>query len=421
MLAAATKGVWEVLGPVWWLAVVGAAASLIATPILRYLAYRLGVVDRPDAALKTHGRTVAYLGGIAMCVGLLAGLACLVMARTSLGPEWSEAFSTGERGVLAAAGGGNPLLQALAIALGGIIVTVVGLMDDLRDIRPRQKVAGQVLAAGVLLLGGVGHSLAGTLLHPLLGPLGLTMPIWVSLPISALACIVLVVAATNATNLLDGLDGLCGGVTGIIAVGFVALAVHLAMYNTAPGIDALRVGLSLAMAGAVIGFLPYNLPPATIFMGDAGSMLLGFFVAAMLMLFCEGEGGASTTPRWFVAAVAVFGLPILDTALAVVRRARAGRSIFHGDRSHLYDQLVDRGMTVKQVVVLFYLLAAVWAALGVAAAIYLRGRYAVAIYAVLIVVIAWVFARFGMISPPSSADQNGGASSGGGAASGEPR
>ena len=160
-------------------------------------------------------------------------------------------------------------------------------------------------------------------------------------------------------------------------------------------LDELRVGVCLAMAGAVLGFLPYNIPPASIFMGDAGSMLLGGYVATMMALFCVGGN-----PRWLAAACMVFALPILDTALAVVRRFRAGVNIFAGDRSHLYDQLVDRGMSVKQVVVLFYGLAMVTAAIGVGGAILLRMRYALPLYAALLILAWGVFLKLGMVTPP---------------------
>lgn len=202
------------------------------------------------------------------------------------------------------------------------------------------------------------------------------------------------IVTCNATNLLDGLDGLCGGVMGIISVGFLCLAVWLAMFNNFPGTDEVRVVLCLAMAGAVLGFLPYNIPPASIFMGDAGSMLLGFFVGTMLVMFCQ-EGSA----RWFVGAWAIFALPTIDTGLAVVRRLVSGKSIFAGDRSHLYDQLVDRGMSVKQVVVLFYLLSTVTALLGVLCALYVRGRQAVMVYAILLVVTFLIFCKLGMVKP----------------------
>jgi len=129
-------------------------------------------------------------------------------------------------------------------------------------------------------------------------------------------------------------------------------------------------------------------------MGDAGSMLLGFFVAVMIALFCE-QGNA----RWFLASLVVFALPILDTSLAVVRRLLGRKSIFAGDRGHLYDQLVDRGMTVKKVVALFYLLAIASAVLGVVVAVYIRFRYALIIYTVLMAIIWLVFWKLRMIHP----------------------
>lgn len=384
----------EVLWPVWWIGAVAFGVSLIVTPIVRFAAYRLRMVDRPDALLKPHDRPVAYLGGIAICIGLLSGLGCYALAMPEASARWEalrQSFSDLDYpGLLR-----NPLWMLLGIALGSVTITVVGLLDDLFEIRPRKKVYGQVSAATILLLFGVGHRMASILL----GPLGFgDMSVWVLLPLSAGMCLVLVVATCNAANLLDGLDGLCGGVTGIITLGFLALAVFLALWGFVgrTDVDYLRVGLCLAMAGAVLGFLPYNIPPASIFMGDAGSMLLGFFVAATMALFSQ-EGN----PRWFMAACAIFALPILDTALAVVRRIRSGKSIFAGDRSHLYDQLVDRGMTVKQVVVLFYCLATVAAVIGVVLAILVRARQALVIYAGFLTIIWAIFHKLGMITPPS--------------------
>jgi UDP-GlcNAc:undecaprenyl-phosphate GlcNAc-1-phosphate transferase len=180
------------------------------------------------------------------------------------------------------------------------------------------------------------------------------------------------------------------------------------MWNNFPGSDQVRVVLCLAVAGAVLGFLPYNIPPASIFMGDAGSMMLGFFVATMMALFCL-EGSA----RWLLASGVIFALPILDTALAVIRRLRSGKSVFAGDRSHLYDQLVDRGMSVKQVVGLFYLLSILAAVVGVTVSIVMRARHAVVVYFVLLVMIWTIFYKLGMITPtphdkaPDSLDDSG--------------
>ena len=177
----------------------------------------------------------------------------------------------------------NPLWNLIGVMVSSTVIMIVGLLDDLMDIRPSRKVLGQVLAAAILMGGGVGPRVAKLFF----APLAITPPAWVFVPLSMIICLIFVIGACNATNLLDGLDGLCGGVTGIISLGFLALAAWLATWGRTPGVDELRIGLALAMAGAVLGFLPYNVPPASIFMGDAGSMLLGFFVATMMALFCQ--------------------------------------------------------------------------------------------------------------------------------------
>lgn len=397
----------EVLRNVWWISAVSFGVSLAATPIVRFIAYRAKIVDRPDDLLKPHGRPVAYLGGAAMCAGLLVGLACYltVMPR---GAEHISAIAADLAAWRTGAVLANPVWNLGAIMLGCVVITVLGLLDDILTLKPRNKVLGQLLAAAILLAGGVGDRMAMivfSLIH-------VSPPEWVLFPVSSLMCAVLVVATCNATNLLDGLDGLCGGVTGIISLGFLALGVWLATYANNPDSEQLRVALALAMAGAVFGFLPYNIPPASIFMGDAGSMLLGFFVGTSMVMFCQ-----ESNPRWFVAAWAVFALPALDTGLAVVRRLVSGKGVFTGDRSHLYDQLVDRGMTVKQVVVLFYALAGLAAAIGVSVAIYVRLRYAAPLYLVSLIAIFAAFYKLGMITPGSahgrSAGQKGPAQSSG--------
>ncbi len=396
----------QVLQDKWWVGVVSFAIALVVTPIVRRIAYRYKIVDRPDDLLKPHGRPIAYLGGLAMCVGLLAGLAIYLIVMPEASRYWNE-LGTNLADVNLGSIFLNPVWNLLFFAIAAVVITVVGLLDDLRNLKPRTKVLGQVIAAGILLVGGIGLRTGivlfsvPTILWKFFGATPpewiIAPPMWLLAPISVVVTVVLVIAACNATNLLDGLDGLCGGVTGIISLGFLALATYLAVYGWPghEGYDALRMGIALAMAGAVFGFLPYNVPPASIFMGDAGSMLLGFFVAVMMALFCREHN-----PRWFIAACAVFALPILDTALAVVRRLLARKNIFAGDRSHLYDQLVDRGMTVKQVVALFYVLAILAALIGVLAAIFLRTRHAAIFYLVLLIVIWTVFGVMGMIKPP---------------------
>ncbi len=383
----------EVLEPVWWVAAVAFGVSLAATPIARLVAYKTKIVDRPDDLLKPHSRPIAYLGGLAMCFGLLAGLAVYVAAVPETPWQWQQILST----LTTLPRPNIPLLHLMAIALACVLMTAMGLLDDIHSLKPRQKVCWQVAGAVVLLAGGVGDELINVLVYPLVDVS--TLPVWLVLPCSGILCVSIVVGTCNATNLLDGLDGLCGGVTEIISLGFLALAVWLAIWHGADhprhSFDLVRIVLCLSMAGAILGFLPYNIPPASIFMGDAGSMLLGFFVATMICLFGR-EGNA----RWVLAAFVVFSLPIADTGLAVVRRALMRKSIFAGDRSHLYDQLIDRGMSVNRVVLLFYVLATLAAVTGVTLAVLIPGQIAMLIYIGVAIVVWIIFWRLKMIKPP---------------------
>jgi len=386
--------VFEVLQDRWWVALAAMVISLIATPIFRAVAYRFKIVDRPDDLLKPHGRPVAYLGGLGIWVGAMMGLCCYLAFMPGLRARWSDLLGDISRldllNLLK-----NPLWNLLGIMLSSTVIMIVGLLDDLKDISPKQKISGQVLAAGVLLASGVGLQTARLFFLTF----GFSPPPWLYVPLSILLCLIFIIGACNATNLLDGLDGLCGGVTGIISLGFLALAVWLAIWENDPNnhIHELRIGLALAIVGTVLGFLPYNVPPASIFMGDAGSMFLGFSVATLMILFCR-EGNA----RWLLAALVVYSLPILDTGLALVRRLLAGVSIFAGDRSHLYDQLIDRGMSVRKVVALFYSLALGVAVVGVCMAIWVSGRLALAIYAALFAAVWVIFWKMGMIHPESA-------------------
>ena len=393
----------DVLRPLWHIGALAFGVSLITTPIVRAIAYKARIVDRPDDLLKPHTRPIAYMGGVAMCLGMLVGLGYYAATMPNLSESWGEAtraLSHGRFWILL----NNSLWHLASIALATTAIMLIGLLDDIRNISPGTKVLGQILASTVLILGGVGTRMANVFLNAA----GIQASNWIVIPASCILCIFVVVCACNATNLLDGLDGLCGGVTGIISLGFLALAVWLAMWNNFPGSDQVRVVLCLAVAGAVLGFLPYNIPPASIFMGDAGSMMLGFFVATMMALFC-----LEMNARWLLASGVIFALPILDTSLAVIRRLRSGKSVFAGDRSHLYDQLVDRGMSVRQVVGLFYLLSVLAAGVGVTLSIVMRARHAIIVYIVLLVIIWTIFYKLGMITPvehkhaPNSSDDGG--------------
>jgi UDP-GlcNAc:undecaprenyl-phosphate/decaprenyl-phosphate GlcNAc-1-phosphate transferase len=207
---------------------------------------------------------------------------------------------------------------------------------------------------------------------------------------------------------MDGLDGLCGGVTAIIAVGFLFVAVHLAAVGggVRTNSDALRVILALALLGAVLAFVPYNFNPASIFMGDTGSMLLGFSCAVMIIMMGEER------TKWLLAAMVVFALPILDTALAFARRWVNGRPIFSADKQHFHHQLLARGYSVKQTVMISYGLALMFGVLGVAM-VMIRTRYAIALYMVIFGSLVVAAYKMGMVHERPTGGPPGGLGGGG--------
>jgi UDP-GlcNAc:undecaprenyl-phosphate GlcNAc-1-phosphate transferase len=355
----------QVLSPYVYVFYVAFAVTFVLTPVMRMVATYYGVIDEPDNARKVHKSPVAYLGGVAMFLGWICGMAVsqyLTLHRIQ--PGWPTS---------------QPIVKFSIIA-GAIIIVVLGLWDDVRRVSPRVKIAAQVLAALFLLWDGVGIDVTRPLLAPIATKLGnpYIFPEWFLVGSSALVVIAIVVGCCNASNLMDGLDGLCGGVTGIIALGFLFVAVHLATVGggVRTNSDALRVILALALLGSVLAFVPYNFNPASIFMGDTGSMLLGFTCSVMIIMMGEER------TKWLLAAMVVFALPILDTALAFARRWVNGRPVFSPDKQHFHHQLMARGFSVKKTVLISYGLALMFAMLGVGMVL-IRTRYAIALYMVI--------------------------------------
>ncbi len=342
-------------------------ASLTATWLCKKIAIKFRIVDRPDDLVKTHKKPIAYLGGIGMLIGVTVGILA------SIGRLQSEESS------------GLALTWLLGILGGGAIACFVGLADDLFDIKPGQKILGQVLAAVVLLLAGVAPSL-----YHITNQLNLSLPYNVETLLEVMIVIFFVLGATNSLNLLDGLDGLCAGVTAIITIAMLVLSIHLATWGFSEVGDPVRIIICLALVGVVCGFLPFNRYPAKIFMGDAGSMLLGFMMAALMILFAEH------IPRWWMASIVVFGLPILDTAVALVRRVLNHRPLFVSDRGHIYDQMIDRGIPLKKTVTICYLLAGIYAIIGLMMS-QIRTRYAAVVYIIAFAVSGLVMWRKGYL------------------------
>ena len=359
----------QLWSPMIWVFVASLLLSLLTTPLFRWIALRRGICDRPDLAVKIHTRPIPYLGGCAIWLAWTLPLAFYLC--------WCEPQKTS---------------TAVALLAGGVVAFLTGLMDDLTDLRPWLKLLGQASAGVILLAGGV-YWFA----YPYLGWLpALNFPpdawfVWVF-------CIAMhflvVIGATNATNLLDGLDGLCSGVSAIVSVGFLLLATSLTAWARPEWFERavhyehtrLIMVVAFALAGAAIGFLPYNFKPARIFMGDAGSVFIGYVLAAMMIMFSSrriSRAGQDLfgNPKWFVGALFIFGLPIFDTGLALLRRILNRRPIMMPDRSHFYNQLVDRlGLSVLGTVGLLYTISLLFAAVGLLV-LYIRGRYATALYA----------------------------------------
>ncbi len=344
--------------------------SIILTPFMRILAHRHGVVDDPDNKRKVHTQPIAYLGGVAVFAGWLAGIGVTVFLRPHN------------------AVGDSPNVQIpIGILLGASAVVIFGFMDDVFSLSAPMKLMGQIIAASLLVLPGFlpvagndpfisgGGEIAGVPIHP--GPawrlvdalqvvhvLPAQVPAYIFAIVpffSALIAIAIIVSACNATNLLDGLDGLCSGVTCLISVGYLILAIYIAHMGITDAnfVDPVRICLCLALLGSLLGFIPFNFNPASIFLGDTGSMFLGFMCGTMMLLF-----GHSGPIKFFLAAIVMFGLPMMDTLLAIVRRRLTGRSIFSPDSNHFHHFLIRNGFTVKRAVLLAYLVAIIFVSFG---------------------------------------------------------
>lgn len=334
---------WGLLLHVLPLVILAAAVSAGSVPLAIALAKRFDIMDHPDSFLKPHAKPTPYLGGLAIALGWFAVL--LV--------EWFRGYLT--------TGG------LIGIGVGGLAVAAIGCRDDIRHLPPllRLGLCGAA-AAGAVWFSGSGSIFIGQWLY---SQTGIITPLWLARNLSIVAAVAIVLGACNSTNLLDGLDGLCAGVQGIIALGFGLLAVFIwadhfgnESRNVLSDIEYISSNrfagrvlvshiLAAAAVGAAGGFLFWNFNPARIFMGDAGSLLLGFG-AGFLLLGALDHGRLAP----MCAGLAMVSMLIFDTGLAIWRRAVAGKPLFVGDRSHFYDQLIQRGHSVRKTVLICYAL-----------------------------------------------------------------
>jgi len=299
-------------------------AALVVTPVASRLARVMRIIDRPGTR-KVHSSAVPRIGGMAVVTA--AAAACV--SAVFIVPGIRQAFGAVQTEMLA------------LLALGGFVFGV-GFLDDSLRVSARFKLFGQMLAAGTACALGIRID---RLVVPELGAVSLGFWSW---PVTFLW----IVGITNAVNLIDGLDGLAAGISAI-ACGV------LAVLTQRQGQPVLGVAL-LAMLGSLCGFLVYNFNPARLFLGDCGSMFLGFFLAMMSLFVYRPSGEFSGLAIPLLA----MGLPVLDTLFSITRRALERRSLFAPDRNHLHHRLIDLGLHQRHAVVLLYVVTLLSCGLG---------------------------------------------------------
>ena len=308
-------------------------ASLIMVPFLYRWGLERKMVDMPDER-KIHRHAVPRLGGISICMAFLFSILVYVDLMREM------------RGIMA----------------GALIVFVTGLVDDLYGISPRRKFFGELCAVVTTMM--VGHLYIHTL-GDLFGAGEIILPIWIGLPFTLLA----VIGVVNAFNLIDGLDGLAGGVSVITLVAFSILAFHTG--NTQVVI------LCVALLGALLGFLKYNFYPARIFMGDAGSLVVGFVISFLALRLTQGSGSLVQP----VVPLLIIGLPVADTVLVMSLRILSGQSPFAADQTHVHHKFLALGFEHRYTVILIYGISLICAAIAVffhdSPAVFLLGGYLV--------------------------------------------
>ena len=290
-----------------------AVVSLISTPVVRSLAFRVGAVDVPKDNRRMHNHPIPRMGGLAIFFGFILSVLLFV-----------------------------PLTQQLrTMLLGAVVIVILGIFDDIYALPAMPKFMIQIAAALVAVLGGnriFGLSNINIFSSDPYWELG-----WLSIPISVLW----IVGITNAVNLIDGLDGLACGVSTISSMTLLVIALIMAEPDVAM--------ITAALAGACLGFLPYNLYPARIFMGDTGSTFLGYILAVVSI---QGLFKFYTFIS-FAAPFLMLGLPIFDTCFAILRRLAKGQSPMAPDRGHIHHRLIDMGFSQKQAVAMLYVISAI--------------------------------------------------------------
>lgn len=326
-----------------WAFIVAVVVALLVTPLVIIFAGKTGAMDAPDAR-KVHQKPIPRIGGLGIYLAFMAGVLVNINF-TDMAPD----IRSGVTGLL----------------IGGSLIVLLGIVDDYKCLPAKVKLLGQIVAACVAVAFGVQIDF-------ITDPFGDYLFLdYVAVPVT----VFWLVGLTNTVNLIDGLDGLAAGVSTIAAITILLVAVQNDF--------ALAALFTAALAGAALGFLRYNFNPAKIFMGDTGSMFLGYILAGISVI---GAVKSATTIALIIPVLAL-GVPIMDTSFAIIRRYRGGVPIFKPDKGHLHHRLLDLGYTQRQAVLLMYVISAL---LGLSAVVLneVSGGVAIAI------VVAVLFAVF---------------------------
>ena len=300
--------------------------SFLMTPVVKTFAYKVGAIDVPKDERRMHKVPIPRLGGLAIFIGFMVSILLFVDIR------------------------GNQQMQS--ILLGAVVIVVLGVVDDIMALPALLKFVVQIVAAlipathGVRILAFSNPNIFSDNLYWVLGSL--------SIPVTVLW----IVAITNSVNLIDGLDGLANGVSAISATTMLVIAMMASEAQVAV--------VMAALVGASVGFMPYNLNPAKMFMGDTGATFLGYILATMSIQGLFKYYAVIS----FVVPFLILGLPIFDTAFAFIRRIAHGQSPMHADRSHIHHRLIDMGLNQKQAVATLYVISAI---LGLSAVVLTTG------------------------------------------------
>lgn len=303
------------------LGVVACVVTILAMPYAKRAAKRFNAIDYPDAR-RVNTKPIARLGGIAMFAGILGALLVELIGETFF--DWAGFYT----------GGVRTDVNHWGVMIGVMVVFATGVVDDVKHIRPLTKLAGQIIGALIIATSGV---LFDSLMSPFGGGM-IHIAWWLAYPLT----VFYLVAFMNVINLIDGLDGLAGGITAIGSAWLFVIAFQNGLVETAM--------LSIVLLGACLGFLKFNFHPASIFMGDSGSLTLGAMLGVISLL------GVMKTPTLVIMAVPliIVAIPIADTACAIIRRIARHQSIMQPDKGHLHHRLLGRGYSMRTSVIIIY-------------------------------------------------------------------